>query len=150
VIAKDAEHEAVLRASHALLPPKPADPVFSFGDECATLMKRDLTPTERQFCNDIETAAHKSYEAGNAPFVPPDPDSEPDEVIEIPAPAAATTGVLPVMSESAPANETKQYADGSSATGPGPLPDVSPEGAPAVPVGTEPKGDEPPVVTSTV
>ena len=33
-----------------------------------------------------------------------------------------------------PATETKHYADGSSATGPGPLPNHSPEGAPEVPV----------------
>ena len=49
-----------------------------------------------------------------------------------------------------PVNETKNYADGSSATGPAPLPDVSPEGAPAVdppavPVGTEPQSQTLPV-----
>lgn len=36
-----------------------------------------------------------------------------------------------------PTTETKHYADGSSATGPGPLPDHSPEGAPEVPAPTE-------------
>ena len=36
-----------------------------------------------------------------------------------------------------PATETKHYADGSSATGPAPLPDHSPEGAPEVPAPTE-------------
>ena len=34
---------------------------------------------------------------------------------------------------SVPPTETKRYADGSSATGPAPLPDHSPEGAPALP-----------------
>lgn len=35
-------------------------------------------------------------------------------------------------SETPPETETVHYADGSSATGPGPLPQTSPEGAPAV------------------
>lgn len=39
---------------------------------------------------------------------------------------------LPTVEPDAPVNEIKNYADGSSATGPGPLPDVSPEGAPVV------------------
>jgi hypothetical protein len=119
VIAKDAEHEATILASIAALPAKPAEPVFTFGDECATLLGRDLTADERTFCNSVETAAHKAYEAGVATAVPPD-DQEPDEVIQIPAPTV----------------ETKQYADGSSATGIAPLPDVSPEGAPVVTAST--------------
>lgn len=42
--------------------------------------------------------------------------------------SAGAGNVLPITSvdASAPANETKQYSDGSSATGPGPLPEQSP------------------------
>ncbi len=55
-------------------------------------------------------------------------------------------GGTPLPAGGPPDNETKNYGDGSSATGPGALPDVSPAGAPvvdpaAVPVVTEPKGE---------
>ncbi len=84
VIAKDAAQEASILKSFAALPPKEPDPVFEFGEECATLLGRELTADEQAFCNAVETAAAKQYEAGNRAFAPLEPEAEPDEVIQVP------------------------------------------------------------------
>jgi hypothetical protein len=89
------------------------DEHFAFADEVKVLTGRELTDTEKAFCAEIEAAATKQHalsrEKMEALTGGPEVEQEPDETLKI---------------------ETKEYADGSSATGVAPLPDVSPEGAP--------------------
>ena len=91
------------------------DEHFVFADEVKVLTGRELTDAEKAFCAEIQKAAQKhhtlSREKMEALTGGPEVEQEPDETLK---------------------TETKQYVDGSSATGVAPLPDVSPDGASVV------------------
>jgi hypothetical protein len=100
------------------------------------LLVRELTADEKAFVKEIDAAVallEDEDSPGLIEFgglkIPPEPEEEPDEVIYVSPPLTP----LPDGNTANVTVETKDYTDGSSATGVAPLPDHSPEGAPEVP-----------------
>lgn len=119
-LANDADHEAMLREEIANLPPVPPPTQEALAKaELEKTLGRPLTDLECM----VGAKALLAFVKDKSTIVVfhPDMEPEPDPIEEM-----LKYGVL----EKAPDTETKVYADGSSATGTAPLPDVSPEGAP--------------------
>lgn len=144
-LAHDADHEAMLREEIANLPPAPPPTEEELVKaEMEKMLGRPVTDAEWKFSQDIGlvSSLHRpttvladlsaaSYPGAAVPGTtfygndswPPTPPLYP---------------VQPQDVSTVVEYETKAYADGSSATGIAPLPDVSPEGAPVVETVTEP------------